>query len=473
MKIRLLLFVAALTAVTSLMTSCLNNDVEQVTYVSRSSITAFSVGTLHIDRTGKDSDGNDSSYVDTISCANYPFTIDQMNRTIENRDSFPVGTHIDKVVTSISYDDMGVSVLAYRPNGSQNDTVYNSTDSIDFTEPVQFRVYTISGSAGRPYLVKLNVHQQEPDTISWTSYEQLSFEGNIKLTRQTTVYADGKLYVFGEQNGSSAIQYTDIAGDTPSTWTTIPVPVQIAPYSAIAWNGRICFLSNTGEMYALDPATQAIAPEEGVTGPFDRLIAADHELQTLYAVKDGKTGRLSADGIWTDDEEQMTALATGKERLSAHTEALSYNGNITRTTVACHSLTGESATIYQRMSNDKGWVKIMQDQAVPNMDNFTMIYYDDRMLAFGGPCTDGETGPEKAFETFYTSSNYGVEWSAATECLYFPESFAAFYTTGEGTCSGTTSPQTEYSRGNFIWIVWENGHISRGRINRLGFDPKW
>ena len=29
------------------------------------------------------------------------------------------------------------------------------------------------------------------------------------------------------------------------------------------------------------------------------------------------------------------------------------------------------------------------------------------------------------------------------------------------------------SRGNFIWIVWEDGSISRGRINRLGFTPKW
>lgn len=53
MKIKFLPLIAVLFAATSIMTSCLDNDVEQITYTSETSITGFSLGTLHIDRVGK------------------------------------------------------------------------------------------------------------------------------------------------------------------------------------------------------------------------------------------------------------------------------------------------------------------------------------------------------------------------------------------------------------------------------------
>lgn len=92
MKIKFLPLIAVLFAATSIMTSCLDNDVEQITYTSETSITGFSLGTLNIDRIGKDKNGLDSPYVDTLDCSNYPFTIDQINRTITNKDS-PYNPH--------------------------------------------------------------------------------------------------------------------------------------------------------------------------------------------------------------------------------------------------------------------------------------------------------------------------------------------------------------------------------------------
>lgn len=164
MKIKFLPLLAVFFAATSIMTSCLDNDVEQITYTSETSITGFSLGTLNINRMGKDKNGLNSPYVDTLDCSNYPFTIDQINRTITNKDSLPVGTHIDKVITSITYD---AGILGYKPKGSDRDTIWTSTDSIDFTDPVEFKVYAYSNVEGKPYKVTINVHKQEPDTISW------------------------------------------------------------------------------------------------------------------------------------------------------------------------------------------------------------------------------------------------------------------------------------------------------------------
>lgn len=100
MKIKFLpILLVSLLVTMSAMTSCLDNDIEQVTYSSETSITSFSLGTLHVKRVGKDSKGEDSTYTDTISMANYPFTINQAMRTIENKDSLPVGTDISRVLT--------------------------------------------------------------------------------------------------------------------------------------------------------------------------------------------------------------------------------------------------------------------------------------------------------------------------------------------------------------------------------------
>lgn len=83
MKIKFLPLIAVFFAATSIMTSCLDNDVDQITYTSETSITGFSLGTLHIDRVGKDKDGKDSAYVDTLNFSDYPFTINQLTREIE------------------------------------------------------------------------------------------------------------------------------------------------------------------------------------------------------------------------------------------------------------------------------------------------------------------------------------------------------------------------------------------------------
>lgn len=100
MKIKFLpILLVSLLVTMSAMTSCLDNDIEQVTYSSETSITSFSLGTLHVKRVGKNSKGEDSTYTDTISMANYPFTINQAMRTIENKDSLPVGTDISRVLT--------------------------------------------------------------------------------------------------------------------------------------------------------------------------------------------------------------------------------------------------------------------------------------------------------------------------------------------------------------------------------------
>lgn len=486
MKIKFLPLIAVLFAATSIMTSCLDNDVDQITYTSETSITGFSLGTLHIDRVGKDKNGLDSPYVDTLDCSNYPFTIDQINRTITNKDSLPVGTYIDKVITNITYD---AGVLAYKPKGSDNDTIWTSTDSIDFTEPVEFKVYAYSGVEGKPYKVTINVHQQEPDTISWKKFDNNPFSAG-NLSEQKAVYANGKVYVFGKNGNGTHIEYSDVANDNPTSWVAVTknVPADIDTYSATACAGYIYFLAGTDkQLYKLDANSNEITSVN--TETFEMLIGGNDIKSELYAVKEGEKGKKSGiykENTWTEDANSFTLFPVGKPFFSNTTTA-SYNSDITTTIALCNNpgttANDTAALVFNRISSDNKWEERMQNLPLPNLENITMIYYDGKLYAFGGGYKE-----IKPFSQFYCSTDNGLCWRPVTECMAFPAevpdpekpnkeyiNFPNLYDTHHGNYSCAVTPKLENgtSRGNFIWIVWEDGSICRGRINRLGFTPKW
>lgn len=489
MKIKFLPLIAVLFAATSIMTSCLDNDVEQITYTSETSITGFSLGTLHIDRVGKDKDGKDSAYVDTLDCSNYPFTIDQINRTITNKDSLPVGTHIDKVITSITYD---AGILGYKPKGSDHDTIWTSTDSIDFTDPVEFKVYAYSGVEGKPYKVTINVHKQEPDTISWKKFDN-SFSDRSLLSEQKAVYANGKVYVFGKNGNGTHIEYSDVSDDNPKPWVKITdnVPADIDTYSATAWAGNIYFLAGTNskQLYKLDVTTDNIEISHvGLnTDTFEKLIGGNDVKNELYAVKENKSCKFNGT-TWEETGANPFSNLQGNYPIFTNTIQASYNSKITTTIALCNSskAANDTVLVFSYMSNEanKGeWVSRAQNLPLPNLENVTMIYYDGKLYAFGGGY-----GEIKPFSQFYCSTDNGLCWRPVTECMAFPAevpdpekpnkeyiNFPNLYDTHHGnySCAVTPKLENETYRGNFIWIVWEDGSICRGRINRLGFTPKW
>ncbi len=480
MKIKFLPLIAVFFAATSIMTSCLDNDVDQITYTSETSITGFSLGTLHIDRVGKDQNGEDSAYVDTLDCSNYPFTINQLTREIENKDSLPYGTHIDKVITNVTYD---AGILVYKPKGAEKDTLWTSTDSIDFSgdtyctstnknSPIEFKVWAYSNAIGQAYKVKINVHQQVPDTIAWKKFDN-SFS-NRNLSKQKAVYANGKVYVFGE-NAGTHIEYSDVSDDNPKPWVKITdnVPADIDTYSATACAGYIYFLAGTDkQLYKLDVNSNEITSVG--TETFEMLIGGNDIKSELYAVKEGEKGKKSGiykENTWTEDANSFTLFPVGKPFFSNTTTA-SYNNDITTTIALCNNPTDNDTTalVFNRISSDNKWEERMQNLPLPNLENITMIYYDGKLYAFGGGYKE-----IKPFSQFYCSTDNGLCWRPVTKCMAFPAEFSELYTAHSKnySCAVTPKLESETSRGNFIWIVWEDGSICRGRINRLGFTPKW
>lgn len=495
MKIKYLPWLAAFLTASFIMTSCLDNDETEATYSFNSSITAFSLGTLHIDRTGIDSNGEDSAYVDTINCAKYPFSINQTTRVIENKDSLPVGTHIDKVVTDLDADS---EIIFYTKNGV--DTLWTSTDSIDFTmndpetgvqeHAVMFGVYTYSGTRGKTYKVKVNVHLQEPDTITWKNFDGLDFA--TPMTGMKAVYAGGRVFVFGTEGTETVIRYTEVSSGSPQAWLDIDLSgiTSVQTTSATVWQDEVYFLADGGSLCRIKAD---LTVESGlVNEAFTQLIAgADDEANpVLYACTAAGSGALSAGYAWTLMEPGVN-FAADKNVFSANAE-VSYNSNLHRTIVMIddRAASDTAATVYSRLSNG-GWTEYSTSNApLPGLENISMVSYDEKLYAFGGRSTAPGTTLTRPFGYFFSSADNGLTWQQVEEEMAFPqeaaeegangitESFGDRYTDNGGEYAAAVSiPQEELNaegalNPSFIWIVWGDGTVSRGHINRLGFKPK-
>ncbi len=489
MKIKFLPFIVGLMIIAGALTSCLDSDVEEVDYRPESSITAFSVGTLYRTFLGKDSLGNDTLFVDSLDLSAYPFAINQLTREIENKDSLPVGTHIDKVVVNVT-SDTGVTVYTKRTSSSDagKDTLLTSTDSLDFTlGPIEMKVMTYTGTYGAPYRVKVNVHRQVPDSLQWSRPFERPFVSG-PLTRQKAVYSGERLFVFGEtEENAPVVEYMTLGYQfvntvavqaEPSAWKRVALPEGADPYSAVAAQGTIFFLVD-GALYAMNPADASFAPYATSEGPsrLSRLLAgtADSRSGWLYAVADGHSWTCSlADGRWTDEGVSELPLADDLRVVSA-VVPVDYNRQFVNVvTMSQHPVATDSmAVVGTRLTNDASWRMLqapVDSLSCPNIVDPTLLYYDEVLYAFGGEAVNN-TYTYAPFTKLFRSSNNGLEWEPVETGSVFPKDNDTFLRHYDPEAVGGYSCACDEQ--SFIWIVWTDGSLTRGRINRLGFQPKW
>lgn len=147
-------------------TSCLNSSDNEVTVYDDMAVTAFTLGTLNRYLHKTTSSGSDSIYKTTFTGSGYVMSIDQIRHEIYNRDSLPVGTDSRHVVCTITTRNNGVALFE-SPTSSDSLTYYNSTDSIDFSQPRYLRIYSSDGMGFARYKVTLNVRQMDAGRLLW------------------------------------------------------------------------------------------------------------------------------------------------------------------------------------------------------------------------------------------------------------------------------------------------------------------
>jgi hypothetical protein len=156
-----------LLAVSLMLTSCLKSDDDDVTTYDDMAIKTFTLGTLNRYLHTTSSAGADSVYKATYTATSHRMNIDQMNYRISNVDSLPTGTDVAHVICNVTTKNSGYVYV----KSMISDTLRYFTsgkDSIDFSQPRVFRVFSTDGSGHRDYTVSLSVRSQEAGKLIWT-----------------------------------------------------------------------------------------------------------------------------------------------------------------------------------------------------------------------------------------------------------------------------------------------------------------
>ena len=446
--------------VTFLASSCSKDDTIQA-YNDNCFIKSVTLGSVKRrveKRDRKDRTNLISTSTTTFSGNAFPMTIDQRDLTIENRDSLPYGSQLSAVLATIVFDG---SMVSYREKGSEAGwTAYNSTDSLNLTKPLELYLTSNDNMTSRIYTLKVNVHQQEGDSLYWDMCE--NEVAQIKdMTDMKAFIQDDKLMVLGKKESNIVLAGRSGIEDE-GTWEE----VQAAglPYTAdlqtLSWGDGTLFLSTTsGEIFS---STNAKDWQQIGTTYSSGLTLFGKTESFFYAISEKKLLRSADAENWEEDrlDSEAATLPTSEIR-SLNVEQVNGNSRI----VMVGGADGyTNAFVWNKMWNETEneanaqwtYFPISPDNKIPcpRLHYFNLLPYDGKCIAFGGASTDGS---RRALDAIYISNDYGITWRPDNE-LHLPFELEGI----EGPITSTVD------KNNFIWII-TNAQVWRGRLNRLGF----
>ena len=490
---RKILSVVMTVAGVMMLASCLGDDDSSanVVYYGDAAITSFSLGTLNRyylynngDTIKKTEDGTDSTT--TVDCSGYSMVIDQLGyakdkdgnltkmHPICNADSLPAGTSLKKVVTSISSKNSSVvTLLRLKTDNTAPDTLdyYSSSDSIDFTQPREYRVLSTDGTYYRRYLVTLNVHKEQPDSFAWHKQSMATaVQGKSYLASRTYTTGNNCIYVAATNGTATEFLSKDINDDSKA-WTLVSGQTFGAEaYKSIAALNGYLYLYDNGTVYRSQDAANWETVATGISGIRQIVGASDAKIYALAS----EGIKSSTDGTaWNDEaiDDEADKENLPEENISVFCEQLKTNKSANRIIIMGTTLGEESVTrVWSKIEDPteetdpyKWTIYNGEDRyALPYMAGMTAMKYDGALFAIGGAGNDATS--VKPYAKVYRSADHGLTWQTGT-----------LFTLPAGMTSSLTPAAVNMvaDKENHVWIIsTATGEAWKMRINRLGWKTE-
>lgn len=407
--------------------------------------------------------------------SNVKFTIDQRGGRIFNADSLPVGTEIEKVVCTLTYMN---SYAIYGVQVQQNavaDTLawWNGSDSLDFSQPVRFKIHAYDGITTKIYDAQVNIHQQVPDSMVWSLYAALP-TGEAVRDQKVMAYGSGQekaYYMYLKLAASPGYRLYRAPAQGAMQWVSLPLaglPESDLRISQMTeYNGHWYVPAADGALYtSADGQTWQPVPDApsvryllgavkaGKNQPSALCGMIDKEGSLYFASMNEALEWTSGDGV--PGGFPVTGFGSSEYAAMYHQYLMIVAGRDKDNQLVDTSWATMDGRSWAMLSNPLGKVPFGKREGV------MVTAYDDKVFLLGGIDEKGN-----ALKDIYTSTDFGVNWSLSDTLALMP---------GEYTGRGFASVQVDDEQFMYLFGGKTNtsgnelNQVWRGRINRLGFD---
>lgn len=429
------------------------------------------------------------------------FSIDLVKGLIFNADSLPVGTDVTRLIPVIKTLETAslIELKVKRSNGT--DTTYNyltnSTDSIDFTNPVTLRVVSMDGLNEFNYTVNINVHKLISDSLTWSQENISRLPSQLStVSAQRTALSNNTFYCLTAGDG----QYS-LATYTPSTVPSNGPLLELDNWSCKSISFPFIpqvesFSSNDDALFILDEEGYLYKSSDGASS-WDSTSLKWHYIYGRYT--DRLLGSVETPDGWKIQSYPSGDLYPLPEGMPVEGTSMpveySFSMSGRPQLVILGGRTASGALSAATWSYDgNSWVALSRRSLPVALENVAMtMYYSFKtssswnvstyptLMAFGGKDANG-----KLSDKVYVSADFGLNWNLAGTSTQLPDYIPAMYSSQvfvlDSYYSANVQPKivkpVETWACPYIYMFggYDSNNIFqntlwRGVINRLSFRP--
>lgn len=430
------------------------------------------------------------------------FTIDQDRRLIYNADSLPVGTDVRKLTVSLTFPYSVRSAQFRVTNGKlMKDTTitYSSAtkDTIDFTGNVLLNIVSRDGLNQATYTVKVNVHQVEPDKLTFAQDQRRDLPNVNGTPDQVKAVELGEEYLcLIEDGGKYVLSSTTRLGT--GTWSKKELNV---PFTAIvgtltATTDALYMLDISGELFKStdhgDTWTDCSVVWNTIVGGYDKKVlgvltdggVCKHD---EYPRGEGFTPKAIPEGFPVSGTSPMVI---GENNWASSPQAMIVGGMLQdgSLTNATWAFDGERWGRID-MTSSAVLPKVIDALVIPyytydvDLVHHRVAAKQVTWLLMGGRLADGSLN-----RTTYVSRDQGMTWLKGGDALQQPDYMPSFYAAQafvqtEKLPAAALAPSTETQpitswECPYIYLVggYTTGDVVlnsiwKGVLNRLTYKP--
>ena len=322
---------------------------------------------------------------------NVTFIVDTIAGIIYNEDSVSINCDFSRVVPVVDVYETLKSI-------SINDKSWNYTDTINMNSPI--KISTVAGNKKNKasYIVTINKHTVEPDSIIWTS----SYINEYNISSINSFAHEGKIYLFLSNTNSEVKIYTS-NGDENYTITSSTSDLALNFNKSIIYSGK-CFASSQDNksLFYIDLADIAAGFKE-ISLP------QDAEIVDLWGVLNNKLYctltldapyYMSFNGTeWRAEECNMLNELTTQGSAKINNKNTLY--------IISGSLNGELTNNVMATQDGNYWINTINQADTllyEPVKNACVVDYYNYFYLIGGKNSSGNT------PTSYYSKNDGYSW---------------------------------------------------------------